>query len=369
MEAIEKHQVEKRIGGPRYINKRCWLAKNLNYSPADRCRFCESKFYNCLFFRYLAVSVTLVVIIFASFFLIEGKVSKLVIISIFALIIIYGYFFNKNTEKIIEANFAQKRAKEALQRLTNSLKQKVNEATKELGCAYNDLKKLDDSKTEFLSLASHQLRTPLSAIKGYLSMVLEGSFGKLQTETEDALKSIYQSNERLIALVNDLLNITRIEAGKLEYHPKKIDFEKLVEEVIKELEMAAKNKGLELKQKLAKLPLINIDPDKIRQVLMNLIDNALKYTEKGSVIVYAQKVDGYVLVEIKDTGIGISKDKTKSLFEWFSRGKGALRLDSGGFGLGLYIAKKIIEKANGRIWAESRGENEGSTFAFSLPIK
>lgn len=249
------------------------------------------------------------------------------------------------------------------------LRVRVAEATQELAGAYRELKKLDDSKTEFLSLASHQLRTPLSAIKGYLSMVMEGDFGKLQKETETAIKNVYQSNERLIALVNDLLNITRIEAGKLEYHSRETDFGKLVEGVIKELEMTAKTKGLELKQKLSKLPLINIDPDKIRQVLMNLIDNALKYTEKGNVVVHAKKVDGHILVEVKDTGIGISRDKTENLFEWFSRGKGALRLDSGGFGLGLYIAKKIIEKANGKIWAESPGENKGSTFTFSLPIK
>lgn len=249
------------------------------------------------------------------------------------------------------------------------LRVRVAEATQELSGAYRELKKLDDSKTEFLSLASHQLRTPLSAIKGYLSMVMEGNFGKLEKETEGAIKDVYQSNERLIALVNDLLNITRIEAGKLEYHPKETDFEKLVASVIKELDMTAKNKGLELKEKISKLPLINIDPDKIRQVLINLIDNALKYTEKGKVTVQAKKVDDHILVEIKDTGIGMSADKMTTLFQWFSRGKGALRLDAGGFGLGLYIAKKIVEKANGKIWAESKGEKKGSTFVFELPIK
>lgn len=249
------------------------------------------------------------------------------------------------------------------------LRMRVIEATKELAGAYRELKKLDDSKTEFLSLASHQLRTPLSAIKGYLSMVLEGNFGKLQKETEEALKNVYQSNEHLIALVNDLLNITRIEAGRLEYHPQETDLGKLIEEVIKESELAAKNKGLDLKYKASKLPLVKIDPDKIRQVLINLIDNALKYTRKGSVTVWAKRMDSKILVEVKDTGIGISPDKMDSLFEWFSRGKGAYRLASGGFGLGLYIAKKIIEKANGKIWAESPGENKGSTFSFTLPIE
>jgi signal transduction histidine kinase len=369
MRKIVKPQVETKVGDAGYINKDCWLAKNLNYPPSSRCQSCESKFYNCLFFHYLIVSLILVIVIFALFFFIEGKISKLVIISVFLLILIYGYFFNKNTEKIIQANFAQKKAKEALQRLTNDLKQKVNDAVKELDCAYRELKKLDDSKTEFLSLASHQLRTPLSAIKGYISMILEGNYGPLEKETEGALKDVYQSNERLISLVNDLLNITRIEAGRMEYRPKETDFAKLVEGVLKELEMTAKNKNLELKFKIAKVPMVNIDPDKIRQVLMNLIDNAIKYTQNGSIVVHVKKVDGQIMIEVKDTGIGISKNKKETLFQWFSRGKGALRLDAGGFGLGLYIAKKIVEKANGKIWAESKGEGKGSTFTFTLPIK
>ncbi|MBS4014782.1 MAG: GAF domain-containing protein [Bacteroidetes bacterium] len=249
------------------------------------------------------------------------------------------------------------------------LKVRVAEATKELAEAYRELKKLDDSKTEFLSLASHQLRTPLSAIKGYLSIVMEGNFGKLQKKTEGAIKDVYQSNERLINLVNDLLNITRIEAGRLEYCPQQTNLSNLIQEVIKELEMTAKNKNLTLISKIAKIPQINLDPNKIRQVLINLIDNAIKYTEKGGITIQAKKVKDQIMVEIKDTGIGINKEKMETLFQWFSRGKGTLKLDAGGFGLGLYIAKKIIEKANGKIWAESKGNDKGTTFSFSLPIK
>lgn len=259
---------------------------------------------------------------------------------------------------------------EQAQYFNQILRARVIQATKELAQAYKELKKLDDSKTEFLSLASHQLRTPLSAVKGYISMVLEGDFGKLLPQTKEAIDRVYESNERLIRLVNDLLNVTRIEAGKLTYKPVKTDFEKLITGVIEELKMTAESKKLKLESVVkTKLPEIVIDPDKIREVVMNLVDNAIKYTEKGSVTVEAMKKGKEVMVRVKDTGIGISAEKLTSLFQWFSRGKGALRLDAGGFGLGLYIAKKIVERAGGRIWAESPGEGQGTTFIFSLPME
>jgi signal transduction histidine kinase len=257
---------------------------------------------------------------------------------------------------------------EQMQRFNQILKAKVVEATKELINAYKELKKLDESKTEFLSLASHQLRTPLSTIKGYLSMILEGDYGPISEEVKEAVKTVYQSNERLIGLVNDLLNVTRIEAGKLEYNPTLSDLEKLIKEVTEEMKLPAKKKNLKIEVFVEKLPKFNFDPEKIRQVLINLLDNAIKYTEKGKITVIAKTQNSNVRVEVKDTGIGISRERLNSLFQWFSRGRGVYRLESGGFGLGLYIAKKIIEKAKGKIWAESEGEGKGSTFIFTLPI-
>jgi signal transduction histidine kinase len=257
---------------------------------------------------------------------------------------------------------------EQMQRFNQILKAKVVEATKELINAYKELKKLDESKTEFLSLASHQLRTPLSTIKGYLSMILEGDYGPISEEVKEAVKTVYQSNERLIGLVNDLLNVTRIEAGKLEYNPTLSDLEKLIKEVTEEMKLPAKKKNLKIEVFVEKLPKFNFDPEKIRQVLINLLDNAIKYTEEGKITVIAKTQNSNVRVEVKDTGIGISRERLNSLFQWFSRGRGVYRLESGGFGLGLYIAKKIIEKAKGKIWAESEGEGKGSTFIFTLPI-
>ncbi|MFN3301739.1 MAG: ATP-binding protein [Patescibacteria group bacterium] len=258
---------------------------------------------------------------------------------------------------------------EQMQIFNQILRAKVIKATKELFQAYKELKKLDESKTEFLSLASHQLRTPLSAMKGYLSMILEGDYGKLQPETEAAIRDVYQSNERLINLVNDLLNVTRIEAGQLEYHPVISDLEEVIKKTMAQLKLAAEKKNLNLEYLGEKIPEFSFDPEKIREVLTNLIDNAIKYTEKGGVTIKTKMEGKNVRVEIKDTGIGISPEKMSSLFQWFSRGRGAYRLETGGFGLGLYIAKKIVEKAGGKIWAESEGEGKGATFIFTLPFK
>lgn len=259
---------------------------------------------------------------------------------------------------------------EQTQYFNQILRVRVIEATKELADAYRELKKLDESKTEFLSLASHQLRTPLSAIKGYLSMILEGDYGKLHPETEMAIRSVYESNERLIKIVDDLLNVARIEAGKLEYNPVPANLEELIKSVIAEMKLIAERKNLKLKYSSGKIPKFSFDPNRIREVITNLIDNAIKYTEKGEINVKTELLSSKkeVKVEVKDTGIGISPEKMSSLFQWFSRGKGAYRLETGGFGLGLYIAKKIIEKAGGKIWAESEGKGKGSTFIFTLPI-
>ncbi|MEK7173047.1 MAG: histidine kinase dimerization/phospho-acceptor domain-containing protein, partial [Patescibacteria group bacterium] len=198
---------EIKIGEQGYVNKNCWLAKNLKYPPSKRCQYCESKFPNCLFFRYSIVSLILIILILIASFLIEGHVSRLVIISIFVLVIVYGYFFDKSTEDIIEANFAQRKAKEALEELSENLQEKVAEQTKELQESYQkveaayeiekqahkELKRIDEAKSQFIMATQHHLRTPLTALKGYLSMSLEGDFGKIGKVLKEKLASCFDS--------------------------------------------------------------------------------------------------------------------------------------------------------------------------------
>lgn len=249
-------------------------------------------------------------------------------------------------------------------------KEELQKLTKKLAKANKKLKKLDQAKSEFISIASHQLRTPLGTIKGFASMLLEGSYGEISEKVKKVLEKIFISNERLISLVNDLLDLSRIEAGKMQYDFDYRQIEDIVEEIKETLSFKAEEKGLYLKVNFPPRPLpkIKIDGAKIKEVISNLIENAIKYTKKGGVEVNFKQKDNLIRIIVSDTGIGISRDEMPLLFSKFSRGKNVGRIDANGTGLGLFVGRKIIEAHGGRIWAESKGENRGSKFTMELLI-
>lgn len=252
--------------------------------------------------------------------------------------------------------------------LNNSVRREIQYREK-LEVANKKLKQLDNAKTEFLSIASHQLRTPLSGIKGYLSMMIEGDFGKFSKEQQDVLIRVYKEVERLIRLVQVFLNVSRIESGRLKIDKIQGDLRDLVDTVIKEMLPAATEKGLELEYNRPNKPLlISADFDKLKDVVVNLVDNAIKYTKLGDIQVKTYKKVNKVYIEVKDTGVGIDQAEVNNLFSKFTRAKGIAQVDASGSGLGLFIAKKIIEGHNGRIWAESQGLGKGSIFKIELPL-
>ncbi|MFH0792182.1 MAG: HAMP domain-containing sensor histidine kinase [bacterium] len=369
MEKGEKIQKEE-AGDFGYVNENCWLAKNLNYPPYGRCQYCQSKFRNCLFLHYQTISLILVFFFFTLSFLIGGSISELVVISVFTLVIVYGYFFNKSTDKIIQANFTERKAKEALEKLSGRLEVKVGEQTKELRMAYEELKKLDQAKTEFVSMASHQLRTPLSAIKGYASMLFEGSYGKLEPKQEEKLKNILISNERLIGLVNDLLDISKMDLGKMELNTSVFQLEELVNDCCQEIMPLAKEKGLKFtwEKPVDLLPMIEADELKIKEVVSNLLDNSVQYTRTGKIIVKLEKISSSLKLSIKDTGEGVTKEDAEKLFQTFGRGTAGINTFIEGTGLGLMVAKRFVDLHNGKLWVESEGAGKGSTFYLELPI-
>lgn len=226
---------------------------------------------------------------------------------------------------------------------------------------------VEQMKQELISIATHELRTPITGIKGYLDMILEGDAGDLNPETKDMVTEITKINQRLGDLVDDLLNVGRIEQGRIEIKPVEMDLGKLIEEVVNELQIQAKDKKLELQYEKAEIPQVKADLERTRQVLINLIGNAIKYTEQGSVRVTCGKQDKYVTVQVKDTGLGMNIEGQKKLFEKFYRIKSEKTRQITGTGLGLWITKQLIEKMGGKIWVESE-EGKGSTLSFSLPI-
>jgi len=259
---------------------------------------------------------------------------------------------------------------EEILNFNKKLKIEVEKATASLRRANAKLKQLDEAKSEFVSIASHQLRTPLTIIKGYISIMLEGGFGSFSEGARDSLEKVYESNERLIRLVENLLNISRIESGRLKFNFEASNLTELLSGVVEELESVADKKNIELVFKVQKknLPLVNIDREKIRQVAMNLVDNAIKYSQKGKITISVKLDKENMLVSVADHGMGMSKDDQLSLFEKFSRGTDVSLVHTDGTGLGLYVAKQMIKAHGGRIWAESSGLGRGSKFYFSLPV-
>jgi len=259
---------------------------------------------------------------------------------------------------------------EKMKDFSKTLQKEVDTRTKELKEANIRLQMLDKAKSEFISIASHQLRTPLTAIKGLVSMALESFWGPLNQSQKKYLGQVYQSGERLLKLIEDLLSISRIEAGKMEFIFQPVDLEKITQDVVQELLPQAKQKGLYLRliKSKERLGRVKADSLKIRQVIQNLIDNALKYTIRGGASVRLKQEAGQIIFSVADTGLGIPADLKPVLFEKFHRGKGAITRHTEGTGLGLYLAAKLIEAHQGKIWVESEGEGKGSTFYFSLPV-
>lgn len=233
-------------------------------------------------------------------------------------------------------------------------------------------KEIDRMKSEFVSVASHQLRTPLTGIKWFTELLLENKKEKLSDEQRDYVEEIYESNNRLIALVNDLLNVSRIDSGKnFEVEKKNIDVVGVVNEVVNEQIGVAKEKGITLVMggDISKEMQLNIDSVKIKQVFQNLISNAIKYSKENSEVVFGRKDEiGEVTFFVKDSGLGIPLEQQQRIFEKFFRASNVLMTGAEGTGLGLYIAKSIVESHNGKIWFES-SEGNGTTFFVKIPTK
>jgi signal transduction histidine kinase len=243
----------------------------------------------------------------------------------------------------------------------------------ELSTANTELKKLDAAKSEFISIAGHQLRTPLTVIKGYTSMMLEGSFGKIESRAKEALNRVFMSSVQLAKLVSDLLDLSRIEAGKISYDFKEVFLDDIVLGVTNELEETAREKyiGLVFENRLkGKIPIL-ADFDKMHEVVINLVDNAVKYSQDGDVkITLEEKAKGEkseLLLSVTDHGMGIKPEDISKLFGKFARSEEAKKARPDGMGLGLYLVKKIVEDHKGRFWVESPGLGRGSTFFVELP--
>ncbi|MCW1888636.1 MAG: HAMP domain-containing histidine kinase [Candidatus Moranbacteria bacterium] len=300
-----------------------------------------------------ALVFSLVVITGSQFFYAKNTTDIVLDLASFALVAVAGYFLIRSVKKEVER-------KEELEKLSRSL-----------AVANDRLEELDKQKSEFISIASHQLRTPLTAIRGYISLALEGSYGKMDNpEITDLFHKIYTIDLRLSQLVEDLLNVSKIEAGKVQYKWDETSLEPVVRELYDMFIALAKKKGLSIAYEEPKtpLPIMTLDVNKIKEIVSNLIDNAIKYTEKGGVTISIESDTTVARVVIADTGIGISKEDAERLFGKFIRTETTKKMDTGGSGLGLFVGKTFVEAHGGRVYAESDGVGKGSRFIVELPF-
>ena len=283
----------------------------------------------------------------------ETLTDVLLNLLVFILVIIFSLLLINSVEKEVHQ-------REHIEALATDL-QKANDR----------LIELDRQKSEFVSFATHQLRAPLTAMKGYASLILEGDMGAVTTETREAISRIFESAKTLANIVNDYLNITRIELGSMKYAFETISFRALIEDVIAELKPTIEKTKLDFSFTVDN-PVANYritaDRDKLKQVIENLVDNSLKYTPSGwvKVSLTLDKARHLFVFTVKDSGIGVSAETIPLLFQKFGRASNANKVNIKGTGLGLFVAKDIITAHHGIIRVESEGEGKGSTFIVEI---
>ena len=250
--------------------------------------------------------------------------------------------------------------------------EEIEEYAEQLKTANIKLKQLNRQKNEFMSFAAHQLKSPLTSVKGFTNLLLDESFGKVPPKIKDIVEKMHSATNSMVDLVEDYLNISRIDQGKMSYHYSSFDLYQLARSVTEELKSSAykKNQKVEVRSDRSKRYMVKADQGKIKQVIGNFVDNAIKYTQEGGKItVYVSKIKSrkVIRVAIKDNGSGIEKDNIEEIFKRYSRADNTKK--AVGSGLGLYIARQMVEDQKGSAWAESKGLGKGSTFFVELPEK
>lgn len=307
----------------------------------------------------LAVTVLIEVILAENF----GQL--LFRVGIFSLVLTFGVLLIRGVRREVEQ------------------RERLEVLTKELQAANERLKELDKLKSEFLSFASHQLKAPMAVVKGFATLIYEGTYGKVPMKVKETAARIKESADRLINLVNNFLDLRRIEEGKMEYNFADVDLIDLVKSIVEELKIMGKLKKLELSFSTPlKEVKVKADENKLRQVIYNLVENSVKYTDAGWVkaelkeqlttnnsplTTGSDQQQKEIVITVSDSGRGMSAELVPELFKQFSRDAKAAKAIQG-TGLGLFIAQQIVTAHNGKIWAESDGEGKGSRFLVKLPL-
>jgi signal transduction histidine kinase len=301
----------------------------------------------------------------------------IIVIAIDAAII--GFFVSRSISKPIEELYeATKEVEKGNFNVKTEIKTK--DEIEELGVAFNkttaklnkmdeERKQLDTAKSEFLSITSHELRSPMTPMKAQLQMLENEYFGKLTKNQKESLAVIIRNADRLDKIILDFLEISRIESARLKFNFKETDLKETIKETVEFMKGFAKEKKIKIVENVESLPIIEVDPDRVSQVLRNLINNAIKFSKNNSKIeVNAIAEKDNILLSVKDSGCGLDPEKQMRVFEPFYQVEKTSCRKYGGTGLGLTICRGIIESQKGKIWVESK-PSEGCTFYFTIPLK
>lgn len=274
-------------------------------------------------------------------------------VNIFALIfvIIFGILLVRSVYKEVDA-------RNEVERLASDLRK-----------ANTRLKELDTLKSQFLSIASHDLRAPLTAIRNFMATLIEGTYGKLPPAAEEGTEQVFNRASEMAEMVDNYLNVSRIEQGRMKYDLEDIDFAQILNETLESFEPVAREKGLTFNYTELTEPLqMKLDGSKMKEVLENLINNSINYTPEGSITVAAEKLDTRIRIAFEDTGIGMDQKTIGNLFKFLTPGEDSRKYNPKSTGVGLYITKAHIDAHGGKIWAESDGKGKGSRFIVELPL-
>ena len=314
----------------------------------------QYRIFNVKLLGAQALVLTLWILVGSLLFVAKSDTTKIVAGATLIFTTFAGYLLVRSVKKEVEQ-------RELLEVLTNKLE-----------AANERLKELDKAKSEFVSIASHQLRSPLTAIRGYASMLAEGSFGQMPQKALEAAKRIEESTKLMAMSIEDYLNVSRIESGNMKYNLSDFNLLEMTSKICDDMrpEALKQNLILLLRSDITSKGIVNADVGKAHQIIHNLINNSIKYTQKGSISVFVREDQKAkrIYIDISDTGIGMSQKTIDSLFQKFSRADNANSVNTSGTGLGLYVAVKMAEAMGGSISAHSEGDAKGSTFTFELPL-
>ena len=346
----------------RCYNTKCYLCSRLGLMPFRRCPYCDIRAIHCFGLQFFAIVLFIITLLVVMFTIRDLPTLALDIsLLILLLLSLLGYIASKETDEVILSN-------RFLKDLNAELEDRVNQRTKELRLLNVELQKASRIKSDFLSNMSHELKTPLTAILGYSSILKDKHLGELNDIQSKQLASIERNGRDLLSLINGLLDLSRVEGSRLEADKKWFDVNKLIGEVTAAAESLATKKDIKLNVATdTKVSSMFGDREVIQQVLGHLLSNAIKFTDNGGYVYIETKDEKEdIRITVRDTGIGIRKEDLAVIFEPFRQLDDSMSRKYGGAGIGLSIVKSLVEAYGGTVAAESE-QGKGSAFSFLVP--